>query len=271
MRHVTGAEKTAFPSPVPTQVISNGEYNPLPQTEQQRQVEGLIKEYAETYGRKQGLDRRRFLRSASGMAAAFLAFNKVFGPVWLVSEAEAADPDKANARANRALEAVHLRRPDALRARRLRQGRAARPRRVRGEELESRDARSEAGGVPLTLQRYKMQNYLKEIFLDSDTKIALLSGAPFDDPTWWLLSNAQIAAARNSVNATAGSRRMFGHFVFTPNYPGWMDEVERGIAELKPDTWKGYTVGDPLSPSAEGHRSGASTTRSWSTRSTSGS
>ena len=100
MRRVTGAEKTAFPSPVPTQVISNGEYNPPPQTERQRQVEGLIREYAETYGRKQGLDRRRFLKSASGMAAAFLAFNKVFGPVWLVSDAEAADPDKANARAN---------------------------------------------------------------------------------------------------------------------------------------------------------------------------
>ena len=66
MRHLTGAEKTAFPSPVPTQVISNGEYNPLPQTGQQRQVEGLIKEYAETYGCRQGLDRRRFLGSASG-------------------------------------------------------------------------------------------------------------------------------------------------------------------------------------------------------------
>ena len=25
-----------------------------------------------------------------------------------------------------------------------------------------------------------------------------------------------------------------------------MDEVDRAIAELKPDSWKGYTVGDPL-------------------------
>jgi uncharacterized protein len=97
-----------------------------------------------------------------------------------------------------------------------------------------------------------MQNYMKEIFLDSDTKVALLSGAPFDDPTWWLMSNAQIAAVRNSVNKTAGTRRMAGHFVFTPKYPGWMEEVERGIGELKPDGWKGYTVGDPLSPSTKG-------------------
>ena len=72
------------------------------------------------------------------------------------------------------------------------------------------------------------------------------------------------------MNNIAGSRRMFGHFVFTPNYPGWMDEVDRGIAELKPDAWKGYTVGDPLSPSTKGTH-GAWTTRSWSIRSTRGS
>jgi len=252
MRRVTGAEKTAFPSPVPTQVISNGEYNPPPQTERQRQVEGLIREYAETLGRKQGLDRRRFLKSASGMAAAFLAFNKVFGPVWLVSEAEAADPDKANARANQLSkqfifdDQTHFVRDDFDKEGLLGLGEYA------AKNWNPAMLDPKRGGVPLTLQRYKMQNYLKEIFLDSDTKIALLSGAPFDDPAWWLMSNAQIAAARNSVNATAGSRRMLGHFVFTPNYPGWMDEVERGIAELKPDAWKGYTVGDPLSPTAKG-------------------
>src|SRR5262245_44726611 len=88
---VEPAEGTGLGSPVPTQIVSNGEYNPLPQTEKQRQVEGLIKEYADKYGKHQGLDRRAFLRSASGMAAAFLAMNQVFGPVWNVSEAEAAD------------------------------------------------------------------------------------------------------------------------------------------------------------------------------------
>jgi uncharacterized protein len=32
----------AFPSPVPTQIISNGEFNPLPQTHQQQQVEDQL-------------------------------------------------------------------------------------------------------------------------------------------------------------------------------------------------------------------------------------
>jgi len=36
---------------------------------------------------------------------------------------------------------------------------------------------------------------VKEIYYDSDTSLALLSGAPFDDPSWWFLSNQQIAQA----------------------------------------------------------------------------
>ena len=44
MKTVLPADEVAFRSPVPTQIVSNGEYNPLPQTEDQRKVEGLIKE-----------------------------------------------------------------------------------------------------------------------------------------------------------------------------------------------------------------------------------
>ena len=39
------------------------------------------------------MDRREFLRSSCGMAAAFLALNDVFGPVFSVDQAEAADPE----------------------------------------------------------------------------------------------------------------------------------------------------------------------------------
>ena len=37
-------------------------------------------------------------------------------------------------------------------------------------------------GGTSSLVRYKFQNYVKEVYYDSDTSIALLSGAPFDDP-----------------------------------------------------------------------------------------
>jgi hypothetical protein len=247
-RQTAPADDAAFASPVPTQIVSNGEYNPLPQTAEQKQVEGRIKELADKYAKKLNMDRRRFLRTSSGMAVAFLAMNEVFGPVWMVSEAEAADTDMSNARA-KALkkqfifdDQTHFVRDDFDKEGLLGLGKYA------AEHWNPGMLKD----VPMALQRYKFQNYLKEIFLDSDTKVALLSGAPFDDPSWWLLSNDQIMQARNAINKVAGSRRMFGHAVITPGQPGWLDEVDRAIAELHPDAWKCYTVGDPLSPTTKG-------------------
>jgi hypothetical protein len=246
---VSPAEEAAFPSPVPTQIVSNGEYNPLPQTEAQKKVEARIKELADQYGRKLGMDRRQFLKTSSGMAAAFLAMNQVFGPVWDVSEAEAADKDMADERAKRLSgqfvfdDQTHFVRDDFDKEGLLGLGKYA---------VEHWNP-AMTKDMPLVLQRYKMLNYLKEIYLDSDTKVALLSGAPFDDESWWLLSNEQIAAARAAINKVAGSRRMFCHTVVTPGQDGWMEnQVDRGISEFKPDSWKAYTVGDPLSPSTKG-------------------
>lgn len=34
LKEVDPADTAAYASPVPTQIVSNGEYNPLPQTEQ---------------------------------------------------------------------------------------------------------------------------------------------------------------------------------------------------------------------------------------------
>ena len=57
-----------------------------------------------------------------------------------------------------------------------------------------------------------------------------------------------MAATRDLVNRLAGSRRMLCHAVFTPGQDGWLDEVDRAIEVLKPDAWKGYTVGNPFHP-----------------------
>ena len=104
----------------------------------------------------------------------------------------------------------------------------------------------------MTLTRYKFENYLKEIYMDSDTKVALLTSAPFDDESWHLLYNNQISDARALVNDISGSQRMMAHSVITPGKDGWMDEVDEAIELYRPDAWKGYTIGDPLSPSTKG-------------------
>jgi len=242
----TAPAETAFRSPVPTQIVSNGEFNPLPQTPEQRRVEARVAELADDLAPRHGLGRREFLASAAGMAAAFLAMNDVFGPVFDVTRAEAAEPGVAGARA------------DALAGQLI----------VDVQTHFVRDDFKQDGLLTLAqyakkhwnpalagendLARFKFENYVKEVFVDSDTKVALLSGAPFDDSSWDLLSNDQIAAARAAINRIAGSRRLLSHAVFTPRRSGWMDRVDRAIATLKPDSWKGYTIGDPLFPSKLG-------------------
>jgi uncharacterized protein len=246
LRRTAPAELASFQSPVPTQIVSNGEFNPLPQTREQQRVEARIKELAEDLSPRHGLSRRQFLASSAGMAAAFVAMNDVFGHIFDVSLAEAQQPGMASERAS-ALAGqfivdvqTHFVRDDFKQAGLLDLAKYAKQNWNPGIAGEN------------DLARYKFENYIKEVFVDSDTKVALLSGAPFDDPTWDLLSNDQIAAARGSINRVASSRRLLGHAVFTPKKAGWMDQVDHAIAVLKPDSWKGYTIGDPLFPSKLG-------------------
>ena len=49
--------------------------------------------------------------------------------------------------------------------------------------------------------------------------------------------------ARDKVNKEAGARRMFAHAIFTPGWDGWLDHLE-GSLQRKPESIKGYTVGD---------------------------
>jgi uncharacterized protein len=93
--------RRAEPSPIPTQVVSNGEFLPAPQGELQKKFAARLKARADILAKKHGLPRRASLRTASGMAAAFLAMNDVYGPIFRVSEAEAANPELGNEHAGR--------------------------------------------------------------------------------------------------------------------------------------------------------------------------
>src|SRR6266540_4238780 len=96
LKRTAPAETASFRSPIPTQIVSNGEYNPLPQTRDQQRVEVRVKELADELAPRHGMNRRRFLASSAGMAAAFLAMNDVFGRLFEVSRAEAAAPGAAD-------------------------------------------------------------------------------------------------------------------------------------------------------------------------------
>ena len=227
-------------TPIPTRLVSSDEYLPIAQTERQKKVEARMNALGDAFGRKNGLSRRRFFQTAAGMTAAFAAMNEVYGPLFGASPAEARSVDLAQARADGLKDQfimdvhTHFLRDDTKLV-----GFA----RMR-EAVGKAGWNPELAGKPQTVDDLKYPTWFKEIYLDSDTKVALISGSPSEIPDDWFLTNDMKRDARTKVNQWAGSRRLLSHAIFAPGYPGWMDEVDRAIAEDKPDSWKGYTVGD---------------------------
>ena len=233
------AEMLPHTTPIPTQIVSSDEYYPPAQSDKQKEVEARLLAMSDEFGQRQRLSRRQFFQSAAGMAAAFLAMNETYGLIFDASRAEAATPELAEERA-RALKDqfimdmhTHFLRDDTRIQTFVRQ----------------REAVGQAGwnpalvGRPQSLEDLKYNNYFKEVFLDSDTKVALISSAPSDIPQDWFLTNEMTIAAREKVNKEAGSKRMYAHAIFTPGQPGWLESLDHALS-MQPDSVKGYTIGD---------------------------
>jgi hypothetical protein len=236
--------------PVPTRMLTNGEFTPSPQTSQQREVEARLKAKASEYGRKLGMSRREFLQTASGMAAAFLAMNEVFGEYFKVNPAEAADLETAIAR-RVAMKSQFIFDDQTHHVRDTYKWEGLNFLRdfAKGNNPEKVPWNKTLVGETASLDNYKFHNYLREIFLESDTGIALLSSFTTDTAENAALTNDEMVATRDIVNRIAGTKRMYCHGMFWPPYPGNLEAMERAAQELKVDSWKGYTVGDPLGPS----------------------
>jgi hypothetical protein len=173
LSQLTPSELAPHRTPMPTQVVSSDEYYPAPQNAKQKEVEARLLAMADE--RKQSIDRRRFFQTAAGMAAAFLAMNEVYGPLFAVTAAEAATPAMAQERANALKDQLvmdmrtHFLRDDTRNTNFLEMRRA----------IEQLGWNKELSGEQ-TIEDLKFANYIKEMFLDSDTKIALISSAPSD-------------------------------------------------------------------------------------------
>lgn len=205
---------------------------------QARTVEARLLELAEVMSRRLDMSRRSFLAGATGMAAAFLALNSVHGNLFLVDEAEAADPEAAAERlAALKDQFVFDVQTHFVSDNYTRTG-------ILGLRELARQWNPQLKGSKNTLAAIRYENFLKEVFDRSETTVALLSSAPSDNPEGWFLKNPETVAARQRINAQAGSRRLLAHAVFTPGQPGWLDELDKAIA-LKPDSWKGYSLGSP--------------------------
>ena len=265
-------------SPIPTRMISNGEYLPAPQTDKQKQVERRVQELAESASKKLGIDRRRFLTSTGGMAAALLAMNEVFGRFFDVDPIEMFEPVAyAQAGAPRDLfvfdDQLHIvrggdsKRSAGLRLRALAQGPsspgfASNPYNPTGALDERGNTwavwNPDLVGLPITPATFQIVQFIKDVYLDSQVTVGLLSnvtasmvsaGGESPRPPKNVreaepeetLTAAQTAAARNFVNEISGSTRMLAHGMLYVG-KGNLDYIEEQIAQNEPDSWKGYNI-----------------------------
>jgi predicted TIM-barrel fold metal-dependent hydrolase len=231
-------------SPLPTRVVSNEEYLPLPETPEQKRVAAALAETGRRNARRLGIRRRDFLASSCGMAAAFLAMNTVFGRFFQVDPVEALESAAANARNPKDqfifdVQTHHVAAPGQfpwlLELRKL--GRLWNP-----------ELKKDRG----TMEDLYLKNYIKEIFLDSDTTVAVISGIPSATEANNILPPSKMAETRDVINRLAASQRLVAHGLVMPNQgPSDLDEMQRQAEQLKISAWKGYTglpFGNPRKP-----------------------
>jgi predicted TIM-barrel fold metal-dependent hydrolase len=231
-------------SPIPTRVISNEEYLPLPRTAEQARVASRLAVTAARHARQLGVTRRQFLGSGPGLAAAFLAMNEVFGRCFDVQPVEALEPAAFAERSPGGqfvfdVQVHHVEAPKqfhnllGLRA---------------GGRRWNPDLQKDRG----TMEDLYLENFIKEVFLDSDTTVAMISGVPSVTEAGNILPPAKMAETREILNRLAASQRMLAHGLISPNKgPRDLDEMRRQAADLRVDAWKGYTgaaFGNPPRP-----------------------
>ena len=239
--------ETLVKSPIPTRIIANGEYCPIPQTKEQALVEKKIIEGSNEASKALGISRRDFLNSTAAILLGLHAMNEVFGNYFNVNANEIIDLDLRN-QARKKYDSqfvldlqTHMIKDDF-----------SEPLLLKCLEWSKQNCvTSSDKSIVTRMEAFKFQNYIKEIFIDSDTDIAFLSGAPF--PNGESISNYQIRDSVAAVNLTSKSRLMEGYYVVHPHEVNYLEAIDKFIADKKtlPIGWKMFPTGEPFSTNAK--------------------
>jgi predicted TIM-barrel fold metal-dependent hydrolase len=200
--------------------VSNGEYLPPRKTARVATMQEIAWSLVEKGVRRTGLSRRAFLRSTCGMAACLAAINQASGstagsyvlPKEATLDRAAADSVLAGDEFIFDIQTHHVQ-----------------PARTKGWAM---------GG------RYE---YVKEIFLDSDTTCAVLSALPAAEEKN-PLSQAEAETTREIIESIGKSKRLWVHALVTPNYGDvkrHLDGMEEVSKKNKIAAWKLYTLLGP--------------------------
>lgn len=233
--------------PIPTQIVSNEEFAPIDQTIEQKKVEIHLLEIASDSSKKLGISRRKFLMTSGGMAAAFLALNSVFGNYFKVDENELFDSKATDEKFPKDqfifdIHTHHVAAPKIIQIPAL---------------LQYREVGGIWGNKDLVGKEHKWQdlylaNYIKEMFLDSDTSMAVITGLPAKNDDQNVLTPAEMFETRAEINGLAKSKRLLAHGTFSPDLgSSELESMHKQFENLKPEAWKGYP-GQPLADGSVG-------------------
>ena len=229
LKQVLPAETCAYPSPIPTQNVSSDEYMPCPQTEKQREFEARVQGVRRRARAEAGHDPPRVLQDGLRNGRRFPRDERHVGAALRGLARRSGDARNGRRAREGAEEPVHHGHAHALPA-----GRHAHQD-LRRAARHRRSARLESAlqGKEQTIDDLKFANYFKEMFMDSDTKVACISGSPSHEPQDWFLTNEMKFDARAKVNKEAGTKRMFSHAIITPGMAGLAGEGRLGLREAQ--------------------------------------
>ena len=234
--------------PIKLDSTSNGEFVPVPLQPVHHYARQLALDAATLNARRLGQSRRRFLVSLCGAASTLLAMNTAFlagckrGGRYELPPGAALDPAAAESvlAGNEFIFDVqgHFVNPSGAWTRALPDD--ARPLSF----VDTKGCAAAAGPGRSYLQCVGRDEFIKDIFLDSDTDLTVLSFVPSTregEP----LTIEEAAATAALVEKMQGTHRLYLHGRVNPNQAGDVEDMERLAKQFNIAAWKTYTQWGP--------------------------
>lgn len=235
--------------PIKVDSTSNGEFAPLPLARRNDIANRAALEDAHRFARRMGLSRRNFLISSCGAASTLLAFNEINAAAGKVGGAYAIAPDAAE---DPEIAAAQLEGREFIFDV---QGHFVDPNGKWIRENPSRGAGfrfAEKTNCPLAdgpgqnshLACIGPEEFVKDVFLDSDTDMMVLSFVPSTRETE-PLTIEEADATRQIVAELDGDRRLLLHGRVNPNQDGDLAAMDELKERWNVCGWKTYTQYGP--------------------------
>ncbi len=235
--------------PIKLDTTSNGEFVPIALSSANRHANFLAQQQATSNAKRRLLSRRDFLVSSCGAASTLLAFNQAYAAAgkvggWFDLHPEAAlDGQIAAAQLDKG-EFIfdvqgHFVNPEGSWVKKLPAG--ARP--LSFAPKTRCDLANQPGDLSY-LNCLSGDEFIKDVFLDSDTDMMVLSFVPSRSDAEPLTIEAA-DAVRRIIDQMEGSHRLLLHGRVNPNQAGDVERMDELAQRWNVSAWKTYTQWGP--------------------------